>query len=510
MEIFKAEAGINKLLDNKTIAYTTAIKKYTDKYPDIRYLCLNKELNDIDKVVLASIKDNDLYYHTSILVTTSWNKNDDIFTPETVWAARNTPVDKPTNLEHDNSKIVGHMTNSWAIDLDGNIIEEEEDLTSLPSKYHILVGSVIYKLWDGNEEYQEKVNSLLQEIEDGKKYVSLECHFSNFDYALANNKELKIVARNEETAFLTKHLRVYGGTGEFNNFKVGRVVRDITFCGKGYVDEPANPESIIFSEDEMFDFAKATFLDKIDEKTTFPTKSGVSSNNIVKSSKEPAIMSEFISEQNKELKAKNDMLEARVNELTEQFAKSNVAKLEKEIESLKAHSQDLGGDLKSKTEALEAKESETKTLQAKMDELVKVKEDLAKSNEELTTKINKVEAEQKTQTRISTFVEGGLSKEDAEKEVTNFAELNDKQFESVANRIIEAAKFVMKEDEKKKKDEKKTEAKIDEKTVDSSKVTDEEITSANVVEDKEDEIHASLVKNLTAALKTSNKENGDK
>jgi hypothetical protein len=51
-----------------------------------------------------SENDDDLYRVYSILVTSSWNKNDDIFSPEEVWAARDTPVFKPTNLEHKDKK----------------------------------------------------------------------------------------------------------------------------------------------------------------------------------------------------------------------------------------------------------------------------------------------------------------------------------------------------------------------------------------------------------------------
>ena len=48
--------------------------------------------------VSASVSDADLYYVQSILVSSSWNRNDDIFEKSEVWAARATPEDKPTNL----------------------------------------------------------------------------------------------------------------------------------------------------------------------------------------------------------------------------------------------------------------------------------------------------------------------------------------------------------------------------------------------------------------------------
>jgi hypothetical protein len=50
---------------------------------------------------------------------------------------------------------------------------------------------------------------------------------------------------------LTSHLRAYGGPGIFDDFRIGRVLRKITFSGKGFVDKPANPDSIIFDKEDL-------------------------------------------------------------------------------------------------------------------------------------------------------------------------------------------------------------------------------------------------------------------
>jgi hypothetical protein len=67
----------------------------------------------------------DLYYLNSILVSTGWNKNDDVFLAEAAWDARNTPEDKQFNFMHDESDIIGHITGSHVIDGDGNRTEGE-------------------------------------------------------------------------------------------------------------------------------------------------------------------------------------------------------------------------------------------------------------------------------------------------------------------------------------------------------------------------------------------------
>jgi uncharacterized coiled-coil protein SlyX len=193
----------------------------------------------------------DLYYINTVLVSTGWNKNDDVFAAEEAWAARDTPVDKQFNYMHDESDIIGHITGSTVVDVNGNKIEAEE---SPPKKFDIITSAVLYKSWS-DPELRERMSQLISEIEEGKWAVSMECLFSDFDYSVVSpNGDTKVVARNDESAFLTKHLRVYGGKGEYEGYKVGRLLRNIAFSGKGLVNQPANPRSVILQpEEDPFD-----------------------------------------------------------------------------------------------------------------------------------------------------------------------------------------------------------------------------------------------------------------
>ena len=201
---------------------------------------------------VAENKDQiDLFYLKSILVSTGWNKNDDVFDRAEVWVSRTTPEDKPFNYEHDQSQIIGHITACKAIAADGNLIAEDISVDELPNKFHITTSAVLYKFWEDPTK-QEMMNKIIEEIAQGKWFVSMEALFSNFDYAVVDGTQSKVVARNEDTAFLTKYLRAYGGNGTYNNLKIGRLLRNITFSGKGLVRKPANPESVIFKETEAF------------------------------------------------------------------------------------------------------------------------------------------------------------------------------------------------------------------------------------------------------------------
>jgi hypothetical protein len=223
------------------------------KANSVAFVCdvkvVDKVSEPIRMAAIASIHDRpeqkDLYYLNSILVSAGWNKNDDVFSVADLWASRNTPVDKPFNYMHDESDIIGHMIASAACNQNGGLVTEEP----LPDQMDLVTCAVIYTTWSDPEQSQ-KVQSLIQQIEAGELAVSMECVFNNFDYAIVQSDGTQVlVKRCADTAFLTKHLRAYGGTGMYNGLKIGRALTDLTFCGKGLVDKPANPRSLILKKD---------------------------------------------------------------------------------------------------------------------------------------------------------------------------------------------------------------------------------------------------------------------
>lgn len=216
----------------------------------------------------------DLYRLNSVLVSSGWNKNDDVFSAADLWKARKTPIHKPFNYMHDDSDIIGHIVASMAIDGSGLRLNEEMSDEDIPDHIDIITSAVIYKT-RASAEQRQRIAELISGIEQGKWSVSMECFFNHFDYAITGPDESqRVLARSEESAFLTKHLRVYGGTGEFQGHKIGRLLRGFAFSGKGLVSKPANPRSIIFNrktnpfdtkaELELNTFLSATEVDMAD------------------------------------------------------------------------------------------------------------------------------------------------------------------------------------------------------------------------------------------------------
>lgn len=191
------------------------------------------------KFGITDVRQPDLVYLEDILVSTGINLNDDEFLAEELIKAvidRNTVPLKPVNWEHKPKEVIGVMYDSDIYDRDGNKVSLES-LADI-KEFDVVDKSVLWPVVD-----YEKVQSVVDGAEDGTKFVSMECYFSDYDYRVGS----KLVKRTEQTAFFDDYLRVKGGEGIFRGERVSRVLRNIVFGGKGIVDQPANPGSKIRS-----------------------------------------------------------------------------------------------------------------------------------------------------------------------------------------------------------------------------------------------------------------------
>jgi hypothetical protein len=409
--------------DCQSLSYTSKLEKVLDSLiPAIKEYAKFKSLSSKD--------DKDLYYTRSVLVTSNWNLNDDVFDKGEVWKARHTPSHKPTNLEHDEKQLVGHITENWAINKNGDIISESVSENDLPDIFHIVNGSVIYRSWQ-DSKLSERAETLIGEIEEGKKYVSMECLFTNFDYAVISpDNQYNVVARTEQTSWMTKHLRAYGGKGEYEGYRIGRLLRNITFSGKGFVDKPANPNSIIFSKDDMFKFGQASYSNPFEQNNL---ENGVNIEIDKTKTIGETHMSDILEKQNAELKEELKNLKVQLDEASAKMAKANIEKYEKTIEELTISKSSLESQIDDT--ALQYEE-----LKEKCEALSQELEDVKKSESELRKRLAEEAAAKLKTDRISTLVDGGVEKEVAEKKVELFSNLNDEQFAAVSEEIISATK----------------------------------------------------------------------
>jgi chemotaxis protein histidine kinase CheA len=389
--IYKAERddGLADLIRTKgSISYASQIEVVEKPFLEINSASLLRTFAENQGQI-------DLFYLKSILVSIGWNLNDDVFGVAQTWAARHTPEDKPFNLEHNPRNIVGHITNNYGLSDDGKPLDDSLAIDELPDKFHIVTSAVLYKFTKSNDkELEKQMEQIIAEIKKSEWYVSMEALFADFDYAVydENTTQASILPRNKESAFLTKHLRAYGGDGIYQGKKVGRFLKDIVFAGKGLVRRPANPASIIFKDVALFKENSQNLI-----AAGYKSMSDNNSNNKIQERLMADVNIEVLQNQIKSLESsltaannKNADFEKRLKELDEQRVQARVAGFETEI--------------KNKDEKIAALTAQVQTEQTARTEAEKKLKDaettLAKSQEEF----NKVKAEQTKQSRLNKYI----------------------------------------------------------------------------------------------------------
>jgi len=402
----------------------------------------------LDKILAENKDQIDLYYLESVLVSTGWNKNDDVFLSKATWEARDTPEDKQFNFMHDENDIIGHITGSYVLSKDGKTVADD---AQMPDEFDIVTQAVLYNSWTGLEN-QERMSKIIAEIKDGKWYVSMECLFAGFDYALIDKEgSAKILARDEESAFLTKHLRSYGGNGEYEGYKVGRALKNISFSGKGLVAKPANPRSIIL---------KSVAFD-VDHNSNFNIGDFTMADNLLEKQLEE-VRAELTAS-----KAENEAIKAKIEEAKDNEFASTIEAFE--------------GTIQDKDASIAELEESIKSTQARVAEL---EDALAQSQEELAASMKEMEdmrLKEKAEQRKTSLVEAGFEDEEAEESLELYAALSDEAFNAIVAKWFD----------KKKKDDKKDEKKEDDVKAEEAETETEEEAEAEITQEAFEEVETS-------------------
>jgi len=397
-----------------SVAYCSEAKLHQDVPEDVAFKAIAENKDQID-----------LFYLESVLVSTGWNKNDDVFTADATWAARNTPEDKQFNFMHDENDIIGHITGSYVLTKEGKAVADDDP--ERPDEFDIITQGVLYNSWTG-EENKDRMEKIIAEIKEGKWYVSMECLFAGFDYALIDEKGVaKVLPRDEESAFLTKHLRAYGGTGEYEGYKLGRALSNIAFSGKGLVSKPANPRSVILSK------SAAQF--------------NVDNNSILSIGefKMSDVLTQQLAEVKAQLeaaKAENEAIKAKIEEAKDKEFASQVEAFEAAAEESKATIEQLGETIKS----TEARVAELE------DALAQSSEQLAQAKEHM----EEMKKKEKMEKRKASLAEAGLEEGEVDETLASFDALDDDAFESIVammKKKVGMKKYADKHDKKEEKPE---------------------------------------------------------
>lgn len=464
VKIFQKEIedGVSELVKSSaSVAYCSEATVHKSGFKATKEVIAKNCSNDILDKVIAENKDQiDLYYLESVLVSTGWNKNDDVFLSEQTWAARKTPEDKQFNFMHDENDIIGHITGCYVLTKDGKAVGDED--RQRPDEFDIITQAVLYNSWTGSEN-RERMEKIISEIEEGKWFVSMECLFSGFDYALIDDKgAAKILARDEASAFLTKHLRAYGGTGEYEGYRLGRALSNISFSGKGLVSKPANPRSVILQG------ATAEFiLDNNSELSIGELKMSDSLMNQVAELKT----------QLETAKAENDAIKAKIEEAKDKEFASKIEAFESAAQKSSATIDELNEVIKSTQARVAELEDALNTSQMQLVEAMKNMDEMKKK--------------EKMQKRMAALVEAGFDQEDVEATLAAFDALDDSAFDTVIAMYgkKKAQKHEeMESPEKEKKEEKMAKSEEVEEEITSEVFDGVETSEATLVVPESDEL----------------------
>lgn len=380
----------------------------------------------------------DLFYIESILASTGWNKNDDVFDRFETWQARSTPVDKQFNYMHNEKDIIGHITSTRVVSLDSQLIDMASAIDDLPQDFEIVVGSVLYRAWS-DPDLQSRINNIIAGITNGEWFVSMECLFRNFDYAIIDpDGDKKVIARNEESSFLTKHLKIYGGTGEYQGYRVGRLLKDFVFSGKGLVDKPANPRSFIINFNNRKEVS--SFAGTVDNINNLKGEFLMAAENI-----------EMVS------KAEYDALKKEL-----EAAKS------KEIQELQSK---LGSAEASVSQAVEELRVNKEVMIVKDEKIVALEKQVAELQaglNEAESKLDNIKKEAVKAARLQKLMSKDISEDKAADLIDKFASVADDMFDSLLNSLPEKKAESKSDDKKEDKEDKEDMKKKEDKKADAS------------------------------------------
>ena len=185
-------------------------------------------------------------------VVNEFNKNGDGIDTKTAIESVQQFIHKPTNIEHNKKKVVGHIVNAGFSDYSDstvliNVDENEKD------PFNIALGAVVYKtvdreFFDMLENSTNPKNSMYNTIS-----ASWEIGFSEYSIAIGskNLKDAEIISDPEKVSEMKGMLRSFGGKGMTEDGRpVYRLITGNVYpLGIGFTMKPAaNVKGLISNE----------------------------------------------------------------------------------------------------------------------------------------------------------------------------------------------------------------------------------------------------------------------
>jgi hypothetical protein len=263
--------------------------KYTTRFDAPISSCIISEHSFISKASLENLKPllpQNIDFNENIdligvaynaAVVNRFNKNDDGMDSATAARIIKNFLHKPTNIEHDKSKIVGHIVSAGFSEYGTNKPLNKEEIVGMDSAFNIALGSVVYKY--ANKDFASLIERSLNPEDSLYQHISTSWEVGFSDYVIAigstNLKDAEIIENPKMLGEMRGKLKAYGGSGKLDDgTKIYRLLRgDIYPLGIGFTTTPAADVKGLYSNKNEESNVKIN--DKRDKKQYFDIKKPV-------------------------------------------------------------------------------------------------------------------------------------------------------------------------------------------------------------------------------------------
>jgi len=176
-------------------------------------------------------------------VINQFNGNDDGLDSSIAVRIKDRFEHKPINVEHDRSRIIGHITNAVFTDRSSKEIIWADNAKRLDSPYNLTLGGFVYKMV--NSEFYEELKDSMDNMSPNYQSISAswEVGFNTFGVALGSQEiqHCEIITDPIEVARLAPNLKSFGGDGytEDGRRAYRLILGDVYPLGMGFVKKPA-------------------------------------------------------------------------------------------------------------------------------------------------------------------------------------------------------------------------------------------------------------------------------
>ena len=424
-------------------------------------------------------------------VVNKFNKNGDGIDSKTAIEYTKNFIHKPTNIEHDKDKIVGHIASAGWSEYGTSRIMTAEELEGYSKPFNIALGALVYK--SANSTFAEALEKSVDPKAGMYHSISTswEVGFSDFVLAVGSEylEESKIISDPKQMEEMVGCLKSFGGCGKTDKGEpVNRLITGKIYpLGIGYTTNPAADVKGIYMKSE--EQKPIVIKDKRDKNISQSEKTNVNlkKNNSMETDKVIDELKDLLADKKFSQEAIASMTSTfadAIKEKDEEF-RAELAKAQEEKEAVAKEQ----AELKSSVEELKTKFEEAQLKIAEYEAVKKAEEAIARFNERMDVLDQKFDLEDEDKEFLAQELK---SVEEAEEAFASFESKLD---------IL----WKHKSKEAKAEFEKQVEARIQEEVEKRLSKKDEKISEESVASKTEEEI-LDAVESTEAAIANCNEE----